>query len=400
MTATPVSAEQLVRGRLGPLLASWHPDVPLQEFRGALYDAGLAWVWFPAGCGGLGVSPDLQAVVDAELQRAGVPVGIDARGIGLGMGGPTIAAHGTEEQKRRYLRPMFSGEEIWCQLFSEPGAGSDLAGLATSAIRDQSEWLVNGQKVWTSVGHLADWGLLLARHDPNVLKHKGLTYFLVDMHSTGIEVRPLREMTGEAAFNEIFFSDVRVPDSQRLGDVGEGWRVALTTLMNERVSLGGAVPQRGEGAIADAMRIWWERGLSDPALRDELMRLWVQAEVNRLTNLRARQLREAGTPGPEGSVAKLAFAELGQRIYSFAVDLLGPEGMLFPANYVFRRPEPTDNPFTGRDVRWLCVRSRAFTIEGGSSEVLRNILGERVLGLPGDVRVDREVPWREVPRSG
>jgi alkylation response protein AidB-like acyl-CoA dehydrogenase len=325
-----------------------------------------------------------------------MPAGEETSGIGLGMGGPTIAAHGTEQHKLDHLRPIFTGEEVWCQLFSEPSAGSDLAGLATSALRDGDSWVVNGQKVWTSFAHIADWAMLLARHDPGLPKHKGLTYFLLDMRSPGVEVRPLREMTGEAQFSEVFLSDVRIPDEQRIGGVGDGWRVALSTLMNERASMGDAF---GAAPIADALRLWREGSVSDAVRRDELVRLWTHAEVNRFLVLRAQQLQESGTPGPEGSVAKLAGAELAQGIYSFCIDLLGAEGMVFPGGYASRRVERGGQLLAGRDVQWMFIRSRGFTIEGGTSEVQRNILGERMLGLPGDVRVDRDVAWSQVPRG-
>jgi alkylation response protein AidB-like acyl-CoA dehydrogenase len=399
VTDTRARIEEDLRARIEALLAAHPPaTTPPREFLGARFDHGLAWVHFPEGHGGLGLSPDLQGLVEAELRRAGAPApDFEANPIGLGMAAPTIAVHGTEEQKRRYLRPLFTGEEIWCQLFSEPGAGSDFASLATRAVRDGDEWVVTGQKVWTTLAHVARWGLLAARTDPDVPKHKGLTYFILDMHAPGVEVRPLRQMTGEAEFNEVFMNEVRVPDSQRLGDVNDGWRVSLTTLMNERVAIGGGTTARGGGPIGDAVRLWKERGLSDPVLRDRLMRLWVEAETLRLTNMRARQLRRAGTPGPEGSVGKLASAELNKRIYELCVDLLGPEGMLYPDGYEMRRPERAG--MSARDVRWSFLRSRANSIEGGTSEIMRNILGERVLGLPGEPRVDKDVPWSQVPRS-
>src|SRR5438067_3203237 len=247
MTVTEVrSDEQLVRERIADLLANHDPAAtdPV-EFLGARYDAGLAWVWFPEGAGGLGVAPELQGLVDRELALAGAPKpDIERNIIGHGMGAPTVASHGTDEQKLRYLRPLFTSEEIWCQLFSEPGAGSDFASLAARAVRDGDEWVVNGQKVWTTLAHTADWGMLVARTDPDLPKHKGLTYFILDMHAPGVEVRPLRQITGDAEFNEVFMTDVRVPESLRLGDVGDGWRVSMTTLMNERVAIGGNVATR------------------------------------------------------------------------------------------------------------------------------------------------------------
>jgi alkylation response protein AidB-like acyl-CoA dehydrogenase len=275
-------------------------------------------------------------------------------------------------------------------LFSEPGAGSDVATLATRAVRDGDEWVVNGQKVWTSAAHDASWGLLLARTDPDVPKHEGLTAYILDMHAPGVEVRPLRQITGDSHFNEIYLTDVRIPDDLRVGDVGGGWRVALTTLMNERVSIGGSVEPRESGPIAIALTIWRRRG-GTAVQRDELARLWVEAEVQRLGKIRAQQARERGTPGPEGAVLKLAGALLAQRITSFAVDLLGPDGMLNAAGY--------GGGYDADDPVVAFLGTQGFTIAGGTSEIMRNILGERVLGLPGEPRVDRDVPWRDIPKG-
>jgi alkylation response protein AidB-like acyl-CoA dehydrogenase len=385
-----------LRQRVAEFLAAHDPvTTDRMEFLRAQFDAGLAWVHFPEGYGGLGVSPKLQRTVNERIAAAGGPNSYWRNPIGAGMGAPTVVTHGTEEQKQRYLKPLFTAEEIWCQLFSEPGAGSDVASLATRAVRDGDEWVVNGQKVWTTLAHLSRWGMLVARTDPEQPKHRGLTYFVVDMHAPGVEVRPLRQITGEAEFNEVYFTDVRIPDAERLGDVGDGWRVSLTTLMNERVSIGGAIAPKGSGPIGEAVKIWKGKGLSDPALKDELMKLWAEAEVNRLTNIRASQLRAVGTPGPEGSTAKLAFAELNKRVYEFCLNLMGPEGMLY-GSYEMIRPETA----MGADsLQKAFLRARANSIEGGTSEVMRNILGERVLGLPGDVRVDKELPWSKVPRS-
>ena len=394
----PATDEQLVLERLDALLAEHDPKgTDARDFLGAQFDAGLAWVHFPEGYGGLGVSPKLQRVVNERIAAAGGPNSYWRNPIGSGMGAPTVVTHGSEEQKKRYLRPLFTGEEIWCQLFSEPGAGSDVASLATRAVRDGDEWVVNGQKVWTTLAHLSRWGMLVARTDPEQPKHRGMTYFVVDMQAPGVEVRPLRQITGEAEFNEVYFTDVRIPDSERLGGVGEGWGVALTTLMNERVSIGGGVAPRGSGAIADAVRLWQESDRQDAATRDRLMDLWVRAEATRLTNLRAQQGRTKGNPGPEGSVAKLAFAELNKRIYELCVDLLGPAGMLYDS-YEMVRPESA-GMFGGGDVQKAFLRVRANSIEGGTSEIMRNILGERVLGLPGEPRTDKNLPWSEVPRS-
>jgi len=291
---------------------------------------------------------------------------------------------------------LFTGEEVWCQMFSEPGAGSDVADLATRAERDGDEWVVNGQKVWTSYAHQARWGLLVARTDPDVPKHRGLTYFVVDMHAPGVDVRPLRQMTGDAEFNEVYFTNARIPDAERLGEVGNGWHVALTTLMNERVFIGGDVPPRGSGLIGEAVKIWKERKLDNPAHRDELMKLWIRADVVRLTNERARQMRTVGAPGPEGSTGKLASAELNKDITDFAVTLMGADGLLY-GSYEMRRPEPGQDNYS--EMPRMFLRMRANSIEGGTSEIMRNILGERVLGLPGDIRVDRVDPWSKLPHG-
>jgi alkylation response protein AidB-like acyl-CoA dehydrogenase len=379
------------------LLAEHDPKAESErEFLGAQFDAGLAFVHFPEGHGGLGLQPKLQAVINRKLAAAGAPPGGASNPIGYGMGAPTIVTYGTEEQKRRYLRPLFTGEEKWCQLFSEPGAGSDVAGLSTRAERDGDEWVVNGQKVWTSLAHFAKWGLLVARTNPDVEKHRGLTYFVIDMQQPGVEVRPLRQMTGQAEFNEVYFTNARVPDSERLGDVGAGWNTAVTTLMNERVFIGGGIAPRGAGMIQTAITLWQESGCN-PALRDRLMQLYVRAETLRLTNVRASQRRAVGNPGPEGSIGKLGNAELNQAISTLCVDLMGADGMLY-GDYTMDRDRTMSAARSG-DARTTFLRSRANTIEGGTSEVMRNILGERVLGLPGDVRVDRDVPWKDVPRN-
>jgi alkylation response protein AidB-like acyl-CoA dehydrogenase len=379
------------------LLADYPPDTTEpQKFWGAQFDAGLAWVHFPVGRGGLGASPKLQEPIDMMLREAHAPVNFAINPIGVGMAGPTVLTHGSDELQERTLRKNFTCEEVWCQLFSEPGAGSDLAGLATSAVRDGDEWIVNGQKVWTTLAHMASWGLLVARTDTEAPKHKGLTYFVIDMHAPGVEVRPLRQITGDAEFNEIFMTDARIPDAHRLGEVGNGWAVSMTTLMNERTSIGGAVSQRGSGYIGEAVKMWKEKGHTDPAKREKLMQLWCDAEVARLTNIRAQQSRTGGNPGPEGSVGKLAFAENNKKILDFVQELRGPEGMLV-SDYEMRRP--TSALEGGSDITKMFLRSRANSIEGGTSEIMRNILGERVLGLPGEPRTDKDLPWSKVPRS-
>jgi alkylation response protein AidB-like acyl-CoA dehydrogenase len=380
------------------LLAEFPPaSTDPVTFLGAQFDRGLAWVHFDEGAGGLGLPRSLQRPINERLAAAGAPTAGSRNPIGAGMAAPTIFTWGTDEQKQRYLRPLFTGEEVWCQLFSEPGAGSDVAALATSAVPDGDDWVINGQKVWTTLAHLASFGILVARTDPNLPKHSGLSYFIVDMHAPGVEVRPLRQITGEAEFNEVFFSDARIPDANRLGNVGDGWRVSLTTLMNERVSIGGGVGPRGSGAIGMAVKLWSDRAPDqrDPATRDELMKLYVRAEATRLTNMRAAANAQRGTPGPEGSVGKLAFAENNKDIYSFCVDLLGAQGMLHDS-YAFIRPERTMDVATPQKA---FLRARANSIEGGTTEVMKNILGERVLGLPGDVRVDKGIAWKDVPRN-
>ena len=374
----------------------------ITEFRGRQYDLGLAWVHFPVGWGGLGLAPNHQREIDRRLRIAGAPPMGDRHFFGFTMAGPTIVTHGTDDLRGRMLRRIFTGEDAWCQLFSEPGAGSDLAGLACRAVRDGDEWVITGQKVWNTLAHIASRGMLVARTDPDAPKHKGLTYFALDMFAPGVEVRPLRQMTGEAEFNEVYLTEVRVPDSDRIGDIGEGWRVSMTTLANERTTIGGgggAPPARGSGAIAEAVRLWHEESTTrNGPTKDKLMKLWVEAEVLRLTNMRASQSRRTGNPGPEGSIAKLQFAEVNKRIYEFCVELLGAKALV-DYDYTMRRSEQlglTGPPGTSRK---MFLRSRANSIEGGTSEIQRNILGERVLGLPGEPRNDKDIPWIQVPRN-
>ncbi len=397
IAATPQSEDDEILALCHQLLAELPPaETDPVVFLGRQFDLGLAWVHFAEGHGGLGRSPRLQKLINETLQGAGAPIAAYRNIIGHGMGAPTIVTHGTEAQKARYLRPLFTGEEVWCQLFSEPGAGSDVAGLATRAVRDGDEWVVNGQKVWTTLAHLAKWGMLVARTDPDQPKHKGMTYFVVDMEAPGVEVRPLFQITGEAEFNEVYFTDVRIPDSERLGEVGEGWRATLTTLMNERVAIGGGIPDKGAGFIAEAVKEWKGGGHSDPVAKDRLMDLWIRAEVLRLTNIRASQLRAVGTPGPEGSIGKAISADLNKDISEFTVGLLGATGMLFPSGYTMERPK---HAMQWANPQQAFLRARANSIEGGTTEIAKNILGERVLGLPGEVRNDKDVPWVQVPRS-
>jgi alkylation response protein AidB-like acyl-CoA dehydrogenase len=367
------------------------------QWLGARFDAGLAWVHFPVGLGGLGASRSAQQAVDEAFLAAKAPQPNPAAPvIGYGMAAPTILKFGTDEQKQRFLRPLYTGEEVWCQLFSEPGAGSDLATLATRAVRDGDEWVVDGQKVWTTMAHVARWAILVARTDPSLPKHQGLSYFICDMTDPGVEVRPLRQITGEAEFNEVFLTDVRIPDAHRLGEIGDGWRVAQTTLMNERVSIGGMRIPREGGMIGPISQTWRERPeLRTHDLHQRLLKLWVEAEVARLSGERLRQQLVAGQPGHEGSGMKLAFARLNQEISGLEVELRGEEGLLYD-DWTMRRPELVD--FTGRDAGYRYLRSKGNSIEGGTSEVLLNIVAERVLGLPAEPRTDKDVAWKDLAR--
>ena len=408
MTATDAPADtaeqtRIVEEAVEALLAAHDPtEMSRIEFRGCQYDAGLAWVHHPRGFGGLGVARQLQRVVERQLRAAGAQPA-DPSTFFTALVGPTILTHGSDEQKHRYLRPMFTGEERWCQLFSEPGSGSDFAGLGTRAVRDGDEWLVNGQKVWNTLAHVADLGMLVARTNPELPKHKGLTYFALDMRAPGVEVRPLRQITGEAEFNEVYMTDVRVPDTARIGATGEGWRVSLTTLMNERTAIGGAVggaTTAREGPVVGLINAYrnMDPATRTKAHRDEVMQLWVRAEALRLTNTRAARNARAGNPGPESSVSKLMLAEFNKDLTAKVIDLEGAAGMV-DYDYEFRRPTAISLDGKFGDSHHGFLRARANSIEGGTSEIMRNILGEQVLGLPGEPRVDKEIPWRDVPRN-
>jgi alkylation response protein AidB-like acyl-CoA dehydrogenase len=386
-----------LRAQVSEFLAAHDPrTTESQQFLRARFDAGLALVHYPVGLGGQQLPRSLQSVVDRAFAEAGSPSNHPERnGIGLGMAAPTILAHGTAEQKERWLRPLWTGEEIWCQLFSEPGAGSDLAGLATRAVRDGDSWTVNGQKVWTSSAHMAKRALLVARTNPDVPKHEGLTYFSLEMTQPGVEVRPLRQITGEAEFNEVFMTDARIPDADRIGGVGQGWTVSMATLMNERVSIGGGAMPREGGMIAAAARTWREQPEKrTPGLHDRLLRLWADSEVARLAGIRLRQQLAAGVPGPEGSAAKLVFARLNQEISEFEVELSGADGLRYD-DWTMRRPEGAN--FFGRTPVFRFLRAKGNSIEGGTSEILRNVIAERVLGLPKEARADSG-PWKDLPR--
>jgi len=391
-------SDAALRAQVREFLAAHNPATTERlEFVRARFDAGLAWVHYPAGLGGQGLSRTLQKVVDAEFAAANAPTNRPERnGIGLGMAAPTILVYGSDEQKRRWLRPLWTGEEVWCQLFSEPGAGSDLANLATRAVPDGDRWVVNGQKVWTSSAHVASRALLVTRTDPEQPKHRGLTYFSLDIKAPGVEVRPLRQATGEAEFNEVFLTDVVIPDADRIGAVGQGWAVSTATLMNERVALGAFTFPREGGMIGVSAATWREHPeLRTPGLHDRLLRLWAAAEVSRLAGERLRQQLAAGQPGPEGSGAKLVFARLNQEIADFQVELLGAEGLRY-GDWTMRRPDGAD--FYGRDAGYRFLRSKGNSIEGGTSEILRNIVAERVLGLPPEIRLDKDKPWKDLLR--
>jgi alkylation response protein AidB-like acyl-CoA dehydrogenase len=390
--------ERALHQRIADFLAAHDPVTTRRlDFLRARYDAGLAWVHYPEGHGGLGLPQAWQPDVDRLFDEAGAPDNNrQANVIGLGMAAPTIVAFGTEEQKRRFLRPLWTGEEIWCQLFSEPGAGSDLAGLATRAVRDGDDWIVNGQKVWTSWAHLARFAILVARTDPDLPKHRGMTYFVCDMTDPGVEVRPLRQLTGEAEFNEVFLSDVRIPDSQRLGDVGQGWAVATATLNNERVAIGGKAEPREGGMIGVVARTWREHPeLRTPELHDRLLRLWVEAEVARLAGQRLRQKLAQGQPGPEGAAMKVIYARINQQLSGLELELLGDQGLRY-SDWTMARPDHID--FYGRDAGFRYLRVKGNSIEGGTSEILLNIVAERVLGLPAEPRVDKDIPWKDLAK--
>ena len=383
------AVEALIR-RLPP------ESTAVEEFLDAQYDAGLAWVHFPVGRGGLGLPRSLQSEVTERLAAAGAPSGEMRNAMGYLIAAPTILTWGTAEQQERYLPPLFRGTDYWCQLFSEPGAGSDAAAASCRAVRDGDDWVVNGQKVWTSMAHLSDRGMLIARTDPGVPKHRGLTYFVLDLHAEGVEVRPLRQMTGDAEFNEVYLTDVRIPDADRLGPIGDGWQVAISTLMNERVGFGADDMLRGP--IESALSAYRRRRPADPELRARLIDLWVRTRVGELTNLRAAENLANGTAGPEGSIGKVNFTDISQLGYDLCMDILGTEALLYDS-YEMRELDGTKVVSHIDDPRRAYLRSKGNSIEGGTSEIMRNILGERVLGLPPDVRVDKDTPWLELPRN-
>ena len=351
-----------LRGRRGgaALFEEWG-----REWSRNLGEAGYAALTWPKEYGGGGAPYSHQAILLEELARSQAPGHIGV--IGLGMAGPTIIVHGTDEQKARYLPKILSAEEIWCQGFSEPGAGSDLAAVRTRAVLRDGHYTVNGQKVWSSYAHLADWCILVTLSDPAAPRYQGLTYLLVDMHSPGVDVRSLTQITGEAEFNEIFFADVEVPAENVIGEPGHGWQVAMTTLMHERAALGFALSGAFEVAVGKLLDLARGRELDD-RLRDRIAETWIELQALKWTNYRAlTRLMETGAPGPEASVPKLHWSEANQRLGKLALELLGPEAQVMERDGYWQ---------------WLQLRSRGNTIEAGTSEILRNIVAERVLGLP------------------
>ncbi len=353
------------------------------------FDEGWACLTWPVEYGGQGLGRMENVIWNQEETKFDTPPNIYT--IGHGMLGPTIMAHGTDEQKERYLREMARGQEVWCQLFSEPDAGSDLAGLRTSATKDGDGWLLNGQKIWSTGAHFSDWGMIVTRSDPNAAKHAGLTYFIVDMHAPGIETRPIKQINGASGFNEVFFTDVRVPDRNRLGAVGDGWRVAITTLMNERVAIGGgssAGTLRNLFKLAREARRNGKPAIEDSAVRQKLAEFYIKAKGLQYTSYRTLSaLSRGGTPGPEGSIGKAVGAPLGQEMASFALELQGAFSGVADPGAGFHEGLWQD----------LYLGIPGMRIAGGSDEILKNIIAERVLKLPPEIRVDKDKPFRDIP---
>lgn len=354
-------------------------------------EAGYACITWPKEWGGGGGTPIQNVIYSQEEAGYAVPGGIFA--IGLGMCIPTLMAWGPEDAKQRYVKPAVRGDEIWCQLFSEPAGGSDVAGLRTRAEKDGDEWVINGQKVWTSGAHYSDFGILLVRTDPAVPKHKGLTMFYIDMKSPGIEVRPIKQMSGGADFNEVFFSNVRVKDTQRLGKVGDGWKVALTTLMNERLAVGGSQGNADTSELIELARqteIAGEPAIRNGAVRERIADWYVQAQGLKFTRFRTlTALSKGQTPGPESSISKIVAAKKMQDLGSFGMDLQDMGGIIRD-----RSISPAEGAYTEQ---W--IGAAGYRIAGGTDEILRNIVAERVLGLPQDVRVDKDIPFNQSPRG-
>jgi alkylation response protein AidB-like acyl-CoA dehydrogenase len=348
-----------------------------------LAEHGWAGITWPVDSGGRGATPSQAAIFVEESARVGLDV--NAFVVGIAMAGPTIIEHGTEAQRRRFLPPMLRGDEVWCQLFSEPGAGSDLAAVSTRAVRDGDEWVVSGQKVWTSGAHFSDLGILLARTDSAQPKHRGITYFLVDMHAPGVEVRPLRQMTGASHFSEVFLTDVRIPHDRVLGEVDGGWRVAMTTLANERTMMGGG---NSGPVVTDLIDLARTLDVDrDPLVRQGLAASWSRAEIMRYLGFRSRTRASQGLPpGPEASVRKVFAAWNLKRNGELAMQIQGAAGMLAHDDVLV-------------DDRWQLsfLGAPSIRIAGGSDEIQRNVMGERVLGLPPEPRVDKDRPFRDLP---
>ncbi len=354
-------------------------------------DAGWACIQWPKDYGGRNATPIQSVIWREEEGLYGKLSGTFI--IGQGMCGPTLMAYASEAHKERYLPKMASGEEVWCQLFSEPHGGSDLAGLRTRAERDGDDWVINGQKIWTSGAHYSDYGILITRTDPTVAKHKGLTMFFLDMKSAGVDIRPIKQVNGQSGFNEVYFDNVRIPDAQRLGEVGDGWRVSLTTLMNERLAIGGSiatgVPEIQE--LVDELPMGNGRALDNPAVRSKLADWHAKAAGLRNTAARSLSALSKGEiPGPENSIGKLVAGGMMQDIAKFAMDLQGPGALI------------VDPKIAEGNARFqaMLLRSPAVRIEGGTDQILRNIIAERVLGLPADMRADKGLPFNEIPTGG
>ncbi len=361
-----------------------------KAWQATLFDAGWACLSWPKEFGGRGAAPIERVIWSQEVSRYVTPDGFFV--IGQGMCGPTLMAYATDEQKRHYLPALARGDDIWCQLFSEPVAGSDLAGIKTRADRDGDDWVLNGQKIWTSGAHYSDFGIIVTRTDPNVPKHKGLTMFFIDMKSPGIEIRPIKQINGDRAFNEVFFTNVRVPDSQRLGAVGSGWQVSLVTLMNERLAVGGSLATSVDPMLelAAAMKIDGKPALQNEAVREKIASWYAQLAGLKYTGFRmVSALSRGATPGPEASISKVVVARMNQDMANFALDLQSHGGVL---------DSPKLSAMHNQFQRQF-MRSPANRIEGGSDEILRNIIAERVLGLPADIRVDKDLPFRDVPKN-
>ena len=356
------------------------------EWQKKKYDAGWAMIHWPKEFGGIGATPIERIIWAQEESKFNVPKGVYE--IGLGMAGPVMMEYATDEQKERYLPPMAEGKEVWCQLFSEPSAGSDVAGLRSKAVQDGENWIVNGQKVWTSGAHFSDYGILVVRHDPGLEKHKGLTFFFVDMKSPGIEVKPIKQLTGGSSFNEVYFNDVVIPDSQRLGEIGDGWKVAITTLMNERLAVGDAdgVDANEAFELAKKHDKDGEQLIDNNAVRESIADWYCEASGLKNTKLRTMSALSRGdTPGPEASITKIVSANKLQAIGNFGMDASDMSGMLMEE----------DSDFVKFQMAWM--GAAGLRIAGGTDEILKNIIAERVLGLPQEDRADKSLPFKDIP---